>query len=147
MTTTRRVLVVLALQIALASGVAAQAPRDGTDDPFAGRLFPPELILSNQSRLGLSDDQRRAIMEEMKTFQGNAVSIQWDLRLEMEALQKALDADRITEKDVLDKLARVFKLENDMKTRHMLLVIRIKNSLLPKQIAILKELAGGAPQE
>ena len=129
------------------AAAGAQTPPEGRGDPFAGRLFPPELILSNQSRLGLDDDQRRAIMEQMQAFQSQIIPLQWELQSAMEALRAELDMERIREEQALAGLATVMEIESQVKRHHLRLVIRIKNTLTPEQVATLEALTGRAGAE
>ncbi len=132
---------ILALLLAGAA-LAQPVPPAGSQDPFAGKLFAPELILKNQARLSLGKDQREAIMAQMKAFQSEIVSLQWDLQEAMEALQSELDAEPIAEERTLALLGKVLELESNVKRAHMRLVIRIRNSLDAEQVATLREIAG-----
>ena len=62
----------------------------GHPDVMFGRLFPPAMIMRNQSRLDLSDRQKEAIKKEMRTFQSGIVDVQWDLNTTTAELKSGL---------------------------------------------------------
>jgi len=160
-TTTRRALLVLLL---LSASAAAEAPKPkgpppggppgggpppmpggppmpgAHDDPIAGNLYPPELIMSHQDDIGLDDKQREAILSQIETAQGQMVRLQWQLQAQVKALSKLLGAQRVDEAKALAQVDKVMALEQKLKRTHLGLLIRIKNLLTDVQRSRLSSL-------
>ncbi len=55
-------------------------------DPLAENLFPPELVLQHQSDIGLTEEQRNALIAEGQKAQERFSDLQQRLQKEVEAL-------------------------------------------------------------
>lgn len=111
-------------------------------DPIANALFPPELIMGHQSELGISAQQRLAIMKSIEATQAKVLQVQWKLASESTKLAHLLGASRIDENRALAQADRVMNLERAVKEAHLRLLIRIKNTLTPAQQQKLAALRG-----
>jgi Spy/CpxP family protein refolding chaperone len=105
----------------------------GERPEFLKALFPPELVMRHQTAIALTDEQRAAITEAIKTTQNDTVEIQWQLQAEQEKLSKLLGAARIDEEEALAQVTVLMSVEQKMKKEHLGLLIRIKNQLTPEQ--------------
>lgn len=112
-------------------------------DPLAERLFPPELIMSHQSELGLSDKQRETIMKDIESTQSEILHVQWDLADASNELASLLGESKVNERKALAQADRVMELERKIKKAHLGLLIRIKNSLTAEQQDKLNEMRNG----
>jgi TonB-dependent SusC/RagA subfamily outer membrane receptor len=110
------------------------------NDPFVAHLFPPDLIMANQREIGLRDDQRTAIVNDMQRTQASFVDLQWKMSTQSEQLERLLEAPTVNEAAVLAQIDRVLAAEREIKRAQVGLLIRIKNSLSPQQQARLDEL-------
>jgi len=118
---------------------AAQAPRPG-EDPMAGLLFPPDLVLQHAQEVGLQSGQRTAILNAVKEAQGEMFDLQMKLGDRSQELQKLLNTERVDEAAVLAQIDRVLAVEREMKRKQMQLLVRIKNALGKEQQDKLREL-------
>jgi TonB-dependent SusC/RagA subfamily outer membrane receptor len=111
-----------------------------TDDPLAGFLYPPELVMAHQQEIGLTDRQRSAIQAAMKEAQGKFVDLQFQMSGELEKLQRIVQPSTVDEAKMLDELDRVLAMEKEIKHAQVTLMIRIKNQLTEQQQAALGKL-------
>ncbi len=118
----------------------AGAPTPPGADPVRDRLIPPELVMEHQGELSLTIAQRDAITAEVDKLQRDVLRMQWDMQAEKEKLVKALDADHVDEAAANASAARVMKLENDIKSAHLAMLIHVKNALTPDQLTKLRAL-------
>ena len=117
----------------------AQQPQP---DPFAGNLFPPELIMQHQQTLGLSEEQKSFLKAELRKTQTRLTELQWDLQEEFEKLAALIKQEQVDEAQTLTQLDKVLTLEREIKRTHIGLLIRVKNKLTPEQQGRLREIAG-----
>jgi TonB-dependent SusC/RagA subfamily outer membrane receptor len=110
------------------------------NDPFAAHLFPPDLIMANQREIGLRDDQRTAIVNDMQRTQASFVDLQWKMSTESEQLERLLEAATVNESAVLAQIDRVLAAEREIKRAQVGLLIRIRNGLTAQQQARLAEI-------
>lgn len=128
--------------ILLLSFSAAMAQQPPQPDPFAGNLFPPELIMQHQQTLGLSEEQKGFLKAETRKLQTRLTELQWDLQEEVEKLAALMKQDQVDEAQTLTQLDKVLSLEREIKRAHIGLLIRVKNKLTPEQQAKLREIQG-----
>ena len=123
------------LSLALLLPVTARASDES--DPFAELLFAPELIMEHQAAIGLSSSQRRTLMTEITQAQADFVPFQMEMAEVGERLKNLLAEPRVDEAAALEAAAEIMALEGRIKTRHLVLAIRLKNLLSEDQQAEL----------
>ena len=129
--------------VVTAAAAGQQPPREQpAPDPFAGNLFPPELIMQNQAGLSLTEQQRSAMMAEIQRTQNQAASVQWRLQANMERLGAIMHQPKIDESQALVQLDSVLALEREMKRAQITLLVRLKNQLTAEQQAFLRGRVG-----
>lgn len=133
-----RFLIVMSILLC-ATGLLA-ADRDRNDRPFQQSVFPPELVMANQRKIGLTPEQRLAFLEEMRQTQSDLLPIQLEMSEASADLILLLEGARVDEEAALAAARRVIELEQGVKTRHMVLLIRIKNLLSVEQQRMLREI-------
>ena len=130
--------------VLLAAPVAAQAK---PDDAFAKAFFDPQLVLKHANAIGLTAQQRKAILDEMKATQVALVPLQVDMADPALELQGLIEAQKVDEAKVMAKIDQVLKIENEVKKRQAIFVIRVKNLLTPEQQAKLRAIRDGGARE
>lgn len=129
-----------ALMIALPAVAQQPGPPAGPpQDPLAGAVFPPELIMQNQEAIGLSEEQRTYMMTEIQRVQSQAMTVQWRMQREVEKLAALLRQERSDEVRVLAQVDTVLSVEREMKRMQMTLLVRLKNKLTSEQRTKLRE--------
>jgi Spy/CpxP family protein refolding chaperone len=109
-------------------------------DPFKDLFFPPDLILSHQSAIGLTDAQRQAIQDEVAELQNRLQESQRQLAEAAQALLAALRQTPVDEKQALVMFDKVLASEAAGKRAQVGLMIRLKNKLSAEQQAQLQTL-------
>lgn len=115
-----------------------QADRQAQGDPFGGRLFPPELVMQNKTALKLTKAQSKQFLALMRDFQAGVIEPQWQMSEARDGVLGALDASPVREKAIRSALDTMLSLENQVKTDHIMLLVRIRNLLDDAQVEILK---------
>lgn len=115
-------------------------PPQPQPDPLAQNLFSPELIMQFQAQIGLSNEQRQAIMADMQKAQPKFEQLQQQLQQEQAALGLLLEKDRVELEPVLAQADKVQDLEREMRRTHLALLIGFKNHLTAEQQAGLREI-------
>jgi Spy/CpxP family protein refolding chaperone len=121
----------------LLSPLAAQQP---PEDPLRDLMFPPEVVMQHQQAIGLSDEQKNNLKNEVRRAQLKFTELQWTLQDEMERLVSLLKQSKVDEKQAASQLEKVLAAEREIKRAQLMLLIRIKNNLTPSQQAQLREL-------
>ncbi len=125
---------------ALATPVLAQQEEAIAADPLFSTLFPPEVIMRHRRAINLSDEQRDAISQLIGDLQGRVVRLQWDLLDEIQQLTEITSGTRVDLDRSLDQIGNVLDTENEIKQRHLEMLVRIKNLLSADQQATLERL-------
>jgi Spy/CpxP family protein refolding chaperone len=107
-------------------------------DPFADALFPPDLVMQHQRELGLTDEQKTYMRNEINRTTTRFTELQWQLQDATEALHETMKAGSVNEQLALSQLDKILDGEREIKRAHMELAIRIKNKLTPDQQAKLQ---------
>ena len=128
-------LVLVALGVFAAHSAAAAGPKE---DVFKGKLFAPNVILENQSELGLSKQQFTAIKQAVVEVQSNVAEHEWDLREAYQLIMAELDKMPIDERQVLEHVGAALRAENEVKKLQVAMLIKLKNLLTDEQIAYLE---------
>lgn len=132
----RRFALLLAVMLTAASSSTAQEP----EPDFGRHVFPPELVMKYQQKIGLRPEQRTAITDAIQQVQSKVVHQQWRMQEEAQKLGELLQATAVNESAVLAQVDRVLGIEREVKRAHMTLLVRIKNTLTREQQAMLKGL-------
>ncbi len=130
----------LLLTAVTASSAGAQAK---TDEAFAKAFFDPQLVLKHANAIGLTPQQRKAILDELKTAQVALVPLQVDMAEPAIELQGIIEAPRVDEAKAMARIDQVLKIENEVKKRQAIFVIRVKNILTVEQQAKLRAIRDG----
>ncbi|MFT4518099.1 MAG: hypothetical protein ACI9JM_000476 [Halioglobus sp.] len=121
----------------------AQAQIEGLDDARGKRealmmgLYPPDIIMKHQQRLGITDGQRRSISKAVQKFQGEVADLQWTLQNDQQLLQQSLSAYPVEAPATLKQVEKVLELESQFKLAHFKLLVAIKNELTQDQVDML----------
>lgn len=134
----KRSITVLTLAILATTGVVTG--QEAAEDPIAGLLFPPELIMRHQAEIELSEAAGAAIRSEVTTAQHDLVDLQWRLQSEVHRLVELLEPQKADEEAILAQADRVMELERAIKSRHLAMLVRIRNMLGEDQRARLRSL-------
>jgi Spy/CpxP family protein refolding chaperone len=102
-------------------------------DPLADAFFPPEVVMRHQQAIGLTPEQRAAIVSAISEAQPRFVEAQWQLEPETAALSELVRGDRVDEQAVLAQIDRVLEIERQIKRLQVELLVRIKNQLTTEQ--------------
>lgn len=129
----------IALCFVVVIPAAAQEHPDKSFDKF---LFPPELVMQNQQKIGLRADQRSTITEAVQQLQAKVVELQWKMQDESQKLGESLAKSPVSETETLAQVDRVLAVEREIKRAHIAMLIRIRNALTPEQHAMLRSLRG-----
>jgi Spy/CpxP family protein refolding chaperone len=111
----------------------ACAQQNQQTDPMGKAFFPPELVMHNQDAINLTEAQRNSIAKEMQEAQSEFISAQWGLTKETEKLKSIIEKEKPSEQDALDQFEKIVTMENKIKRRQIILLIRIKNLLNHEQ--------------
>ena len=109
-------------------------------DPIAGLMIPPDHILRMAEELNLTDQQKTAIRNEVRTTQPKFTDLQFQLQDQTQAFAKLLHADKTDEKAALAALDQVLDTERQIKRLHDGMIIRVKNMLNAEQLEKLKSM-------
>ena len=115
----------------------------GGGDPLAQFFFPPDLIMSHQQQIGLTDAQRTSVTQLLLHAQGAFVPAQVKLAAEVEKLQKLSETAPVDENAVLAEVDQVLALERAIKREQLTLMVRLKNLLTQPQRDVLAKLRTG----
>lgn len=132
-----------ALLIAISFCIAVTAQAQGPDgsknnrEVFSMGLYPPDIIMRHQQRLGISDDQRRNISNAVKEFQSEVAELQWTMQNEQQLMRQSFSGYSIPTEEALTRAERVLSLESEFKLAHFRLLIVTKNQLSEKQIDMI----------
>ena len=119
--------------------ILAQSNQEG-QDPLQKYIYPPELIMNNQQKIGLSVEQRKMIIDIVSESQEKFNVLQWDLQSQSEAFIEIIKQDKVDEASALEQLEKLLNLEEKIKKAQITLFIRIKNQLTSEQQRMLNAL-------
>lgn len=141
----RRVAIGLTLSL-LSPGLGAAQKPPPPEPGFSEHLFPPELVMQHQARLGLSREQRDVITGAIKDLQNAVVDLQWRMQEETQRMSELLAGPAVDAAAALAQVDRVLEVEREIKRTHLGTLIKIKNALSPEQQERLRELRGSPPR-
>jgi Spy/CpxP family protein refolding chaperone len=119
------------------AALGAQQPHA---DPLAENLFLPELVMQHQSDIGLTDEQRDALMSEIQNAQQRFAGLQERLQKEVEAMAVLLKKESTDQPAALAQFDKVLDRERELKRAHLDLLLRLKGRLTRAQVARLREI-------
>jgi Spy/CpxP family protein refolding chaperone len=122
----------------------AASPQTASPDPIRDALIPPEVVMSHQQELGLSDVQRATIESDVLVAQGHFIRWQTQLSAATAKLVDILRESRIDQTKALAQMDAVLDLERQVKHAQLTLMVQIKNELTPQQQATAHELMTGS---
>ena len=123
---------VLSLSLLL-SAPSAEAKHKPGDNPFGHRLFPPQLVMRHQGAIKITDAQRKQFKQEMEALQNDVLPLKMEMEKTIEELRKTLASRKVNEKKAMTLATKVMTIETKVKTRHLAMLIHIKNLLTPVQ--------------
>ena len=126
-----------AVSLLLLAGLATAQQTGPEQDPFNGKLFPPNVILEHQEALALSDQQLADIRAAVVDVQSNIAGHQWDLREAYQRVMSELDQSPIDEEQVLANIEQALAAENKVKKMQVTMLIRLRNLLTDEQFEYL----------
>jgi hypothetical protein len=97
-------------------------------------LYPPDLVMKHQQRLGITDAQRKNISKAVQKFQSDVAQLQWTMQNDQQQLQQLFAGYTIATSEALTQAERVLGLESQFKLAHFKLLIAIKNEMTDEQI-------------
>jgi Spy/CpxP family protein refolding chaperone len=128
---------VLTLFLATTIGAGAQTP---SPDPLRDVLIPPDVVMSHQQELGLSDAQRTEIQSDVLIAQGHFMRWQSRLTAATAKLVDILRQSKVDQAKALAQMDAVLNLEREVKHAQLTLMVEIKNELTPQQQATARGL-------
>ena len=106
----------------------------GPGEDALGKLFlPPDLVMSHQQAINLTEQQRALIQSNMMDTQKKLLDQQFKLQGELEKLQSLLKSMTPDEGKVLEEMDKVLGAERDIKRAQLSLMVKLKNSLTQQQ--------------
>ena len=127
-----------AFLLLISFGLDAQKAKGG-GDVFEGIFYDPEVIMKNQKAIDLTKAQRKSIINEVASAQGETGELQWIILDKMEDLKAIVGQNDVDEEKTMSLLEEILTVENKIKKAQLLLMVRIKNILSPEQMKILDE--------
>ena len=113
-------------------------------DPLRARLFPPELIMQHAADIGLTADQREAIIRIAEQSQSRTTRLSLETTGARNELVAALDATPTDVAKVLAQLDHALEQEKQLKLENFDMLLKIRNELTAEQQEKLKHVAGPA---
>ncbi len=127
----------LLLTVPLATPVAAQAK---PDDVFAKAFFDPQLVLKHANAIGLTAQQRKAILDEMKATQVALVPLQVDMADPALELQGIIEAGKVDEAKALEAKQQAEEAIKNAKSDLDLAKAQSEFAAMAAQIAAIQKL-------
>ncbi len=94
-----------------------------------------------RAEIGLTERQRQDLIAELQKTQSDMVPLQFEVSQASEDLASVVSAGRIREESALAE--SLMELETRVRSRHLTLLIRVKNLLTPEQQKRLRRLRSG----
>ena len=93
--------------------------------------------MAHSQEIALSDAQSQSIKSEVRKAQTKFLDLQWDMQEETGKMTQLLQQSPVDEMKVLEHADKIMSLEREIKRAQLTLLVRLKNSLTPVQIAKL----------
>ncbi len=118
----------------------ASPPEPRLENPIEEHLFPPEFIQQQGEKIGLSQQQRDAIVMDVKALQEQLPAQEASLRNEVSTLGHLIPQSMTDETQLLAQLDKVLEQERQIKRLQLGTMFRIRKRLTPEQLARLQEI-------
>jgi len=96
--------------------------------------------MQHQSDIGLTEEQRNALIAEVQKAQERFSDLQQRLQKEVEALGALLKREQVEEQAALAQFDKVLNQERELKRAHLALVLGIRSKLTHEQQAKLRDI-------
>lgn len=128
-----------ALLLVLGLAIAAPALAEGgKDEPFKGKLFPPNIILEHKDQLNLTKQQFTDIRVAVVEVQSGVAEHEWDMAEAYQAMMAELDREIIDQAVVLEHAEAALRAENEVKKKQISMLVKLRNLLNKEQVAYLR---------
>ena len=101
-------------------------------------LYPPDILMRHQQRLGISKEQRTRIAALVRKFQDEVTELQWSMPAEQQVLREMLRQPEIDSEAALAQIRTVMDMESQFKLDHFKLLVAIKQELTTEQIETIE---------
>ena len=91
------------------------------------------MIMHHRQAIGLSDEQKNAIRDELSKAAAKFNDLQWQMQDEMETMGNLTKGANVDEGRVMAQLDKILAIEREVKRTQLSLSIRIKNKLTSEQ--------------
>jgi len=106
----------------------------------SAQFFEPELIRGAAQAIGLTPEQRQSLDTVAARLMPPLETLRRDLRVETERLAATVKPERLDERMVLAQAQKMLRLEAEVKSADLVLLIEVKNLLTPEQQARLRQM-------
>lgn len=131
-------LVLVGLSFVYLSLAATVYAQQQNTDPLA--CYAPEFVMQNQQAIGLTDEQKKVMKNEILKMMTRFNELQWDMQEAGEAFHNTIKENPVDENRAKTQLDKVLNIEREIKHLQVTLVVRIKNLLTDEQRAMLQAL-------
>ena len=111
---------------------------EGKDEPFKGKLFPPNVILEHKDQLNLTKQQFTEIRAAVVEVQSGVAEHEWDMAEAYQAMMTELDRETIDQAVVLEHATVALRAENEVKKKQISMLVKLRNLLNNEQVAYLR---------
>lgn len=106
-------------------------------NPLQEWLLPPEAYMLHQGEL--NKDQKEKIIQLLKKFQSEVVNSEWKLNELRKDIENLLPQFPLNEKIIVEKTVELGQIESEMKSKHISLLIQLRNLLTKEQFERIKQ--------
>ncbi len=110
-----------------------EVSEEDDDDPFAEYLFEPDFVLEHADRIGLSEQQRMSLIDEVVSIQADISRAELQAVSSMGRLHELLGEERIDIDAVMPIVDMLLEIETETKRRYLGLMIELHNGLTETQ--------------
>jgi Spy/CpxP family protein refolding chaperone len=146
----RVIIIAVAVWLSTVAGAYGQGPGGppgpGSPDPLSQALIPPDVVMSHQQALDLTDAQTKVIESDVQAAQQRFTRVQWQLAAATEKLVELLKQPHVDQSKALAQLDAVLNLEREMKHTQLMLMIQVKNELTTDQQVKVRQFIAGGPK-
>jgi Spy/CpxP family protein refolding chaperone len=144
--TMRTKLATIGLALALNFAVVNAQPQPSRD-PLQDIFIPPELVLQHRVDLGLTDQQKQAILSRLDKLRPELEKGQQALQQKVQSMQQLLQDAKLEHPKLVEQFQTILEQENQMKQLQFGMMLLIRETLSPEQRAKAHKLKQNWPQE